>query len=101
MCKHWPSALTEEDALAAHGHQAGDLHSHGLIDLNHHLSELDAARLHQLIENHKNFTGSSRAAEILDNWETMRPKFIKVMPVDYRRALLEMEQRQSTPVAAE
>ena len=91
----------EEDALAAQGHQAGDLHSHGLIDLNHHLTELDAARLHQLIDNHKKHTGSTRAAEILDNWKTMLPKFIKVMPVDYRRALLEMEQRQSASVAAE
>ncbi len=91
----------EEDALAAQGHQAGDLHSHGLIDLNHHLTELDAARLHQLIDNHKKHTGSTRAAEILDNWNTMLPKFIKVMPVDYRRALLEMEQRQSASVAAE
>jgi len=91
----------EEDALAAQGHQTGDLHSHGLIDLNHHLTELDAARLNQLIENHKNYTGSTRAAEILDNWKTMLPKFIKVMPVDYRRALLEMEQRQSASVAAE
>jgi len=91
----------EEEALAAHGHQAQDLHSHGLIDLNHHLTEFDAARLRQLIENHKTFTNSSRAAEILDNWDTMLPKFIKVMPVDYRRALLEMEQRQTASVAAE
>lgn len=91
----------EEEALAAHGHQAQDLHSHGLIELNHHITELDAARLRQLIENHKTFTGSTRAAEILDSWETTLPKFIKVMPVDYRRALLEMEQRQTASVAAE
>ncbi|VAV94780.1 Glutamate synthase [NADPH] large chain [hydrothermal vent metagenome] len=91
----------EEEALAAHGHQAQDLHSHGLIDLNHHLTEFDAARLRQLIENHKAFTNSTHAAQILDNWDAMLPKFIKVMPVDYRRALLEMEQRQTASVAAE
>ncbi len=91
----------EEEALAAHGHQAQDLHSHGLIDLNHHLTEFDAARLRQLIENHKAFTNSTHAAQILDNWDTMLAKFIKVMPVDYRRALLEMEQRQTASVAAE
>ena len=91
----------EEAALEAHGHQAGDLHSHGLIDLDHHLSDYDAARLHQLIENHKHYTGSLRAAEILDNWHEMLPKFVKVLPVEYRRALLEMEQRQAAKVAAE
>ena len=91
----------EEEAHAALGHQMADLHSHGLIELNHHISELDAARLRQLIENHANFTGSTRAAEILANWDSMLGKFIKVMPVEYRRALLEMEQRQAAKEAAE
>ncbi len=91
----------EEEAHAALGHQMADLHSHGLIELNHHISELDAARLRQLIENHANFTGSTRATEILANWDSMLGKFIKVMPVEYRRALLEMEQRQAAKEAAE
>ncbi len=91
----------EEEALASQGHQAGDLHSHGLIDVDHHLSELDAARLRQLIENHKNYTDSGRAADILDNWDEMLPKFVKVMPVEYRRALLEMEQQQAASIAAQ
>ncbi len=87
----------EEQALSAHDHQTGDLASHGLIDLHHHMSEFDAARLHQLIENHRHYTNSARAADILDNWEACLPKFVKVMPVEYRRALMEMEQRQSPP----
>jgi hypothetical protein len=31
-----------------------------------------------------------RGREILDNWAIFRPKFRKVMPVEYRRALIEM-----------
>ena len=31
---------------------------------------------------------------ILDNWATYRPKFVKVMPVEYRRALREMEEQR-------
>ncbi len=85
----------EEEALAEHGHQAGDLETHGLIDINHHMSEFDAMRLHQLVENHKIYTGSDRAAHILDNWDEYLPRFVKVMPVEYRRALLEIEQIQS------
>ncbi len=44
--------------------------------------------------NFPEFTGSIRAQEILDNWPAMLPKFVKVMPVDYRRALTEMKAQE-------
>jgi glutamate synthase (NADPH/NADH) large chain len=34
------------------------------------------------------------AQGILANWEAMLPKFRKVMPVDYKRVLLEQKQRE-------
>jgi glutamate synthase (NADPH) large chain len=52
----------------------------------------DAARLKLLIQRHYQFTQSTRAKQILDNWATYLPKFIKVMPTDYRKAL---EQQQT------
>jgi glutamate synthase (NADPH/NADH) large chain len=36
-------------------------------------------------------TGSKRAADILANWKSYVPKFRKVMPVEYRRALKELK----------
>ena len=39
---------------------------------------------------------SSRAKEILDNWGHYLPKFVKVMPVEYGRALQELEKAQAT-----
>ena len=54
------------------------------------MSRHDAERLHQLIANHARYTGSARAREILENWEAYLPKFRKVMPVEYRRALAEL-----------
>ena len=60
----------------------------------------DEERLHLLISNHVHYTGSVRARAILDNWADYRPKFRKVMPVEYRRALIEME-RMRMGVAAE
>ena len=39
------------------------------------------------------YTGSELAREILHNWDDHLPRFVKVMPVDYRRALLEMQAR--------
>ena len=54
------------------------------------MTRFDAERLRQLIANHALHTGSTRAADILDNWDTCKSKFRKVMPVEYRRALNEM-----------
>ena len=55
----------------------------------------DEARLRFLIERHMKYTNSSRARAILDSWGAYLPKFVKVMPVDYRRALLDMQARES------
>jgi glutamate synthase (NADPH/NADH) large chain len=51
----------------------------------------DAERLKILIERHLLFTGSARARAILDNWNESLKHFVKVMPIDYRRALLELQ----------
>jgi len=81
----------EDDAMERMGHQGGDLETHGRVDVNSDMTRFDAERLRQLIENQADYTGSARAREILDNWEAYLPKFVKVMPVDYRRALEEMK----------
>jgi glutamate synthase (NADPH/NADH) large chain len=63
----------------------------------------DAERLRILIERHHRHTGSQRAAEILENWDQALRSFVKVMPTDYRRALLELgaEREAAQAVAAE
>ncbi len=60
------------------------------VDLSD-LTRADETRLKGLIENHQRYTRSERAKEILDNWDEYLPQFIKVMPVDYKRALQEMK----------
>ncbi|MBT7443093.1 MAG: glutamate synthase large subunit [Methylococcales bacterium] len=85
----------EDDALEKIGHQGGDLESHGQVDLNHDMTRFDAARLKGLIEQHLHHTNSARAKAILDDWDNMLGKFVKVMPVDYRRALNEMLKKKS------
>ena len=42
---------------------------------------------------------AARARDILDNWDDYRPKFVKVMPVEYRRALKEMEEQRLSAAA--
>jgi glutamate synthase (NADPH/NADH) large chain len=62
--------------------------SQDLSDMTRH----DAQRLKRLIENHLHYTNSERARHILDNWQAYLPKFVKVMPVDYRLALQKIAQ---------
>jgi len=59
----------------------------------------DAERLRILVERHLLYTGSARARHLLENWDEALKHFVKVMPVDYRRALLELKAER--PVAAE
>ena len=51
----------------------------------------DAERLRILIERHQLFTGSARARELLEDWANTPARFVKVMPRDYRRALLALK----------
>ncbi|MFD2112792.1 glutamate synthase large subunit [Thiorhodococcus fuscus] len=87
----------EDDALESLDHQGGDLESHGRVDLSHDMTRYDAKRLRQLIEKHLHYTNSAVARRILDDWSSYLPKFVKVMPVDYRRALEDMQANQSRP----
>ena len=84
----------EDDALEALDHQGGDLETKGRVDVSHDMTRFDATRLRQLIEKHLHYTNSSVAKRILDNWNDYLPRFVKVMPVDYRRALQELQTEQ-------
>jgi glutamate synthase (NADPH/NADH) large chain len=83
--------LSEEMINAEAYHHTGDLEAHGRVDVFADLLNADVERLHVLISRHAKLTGSKRAATILENWKTYLPKFRKVMPVEYRRALKEMK----------
>ncbi|HEY4202385.1 MAG TPA: glutamate synthase large subunit [Devosiaceae bacterium] len=92
----------EENLMQQIHHHGGDLEWHGRVDISGDMTRHDDERLHQLISNHLHYTGSARAKMILDNWVAMRPKFVKVMPVEYRRAMREMEKKRAgLGVAAE
>jgi len=75
--------------------------NHELVDLEEVVDPKDVDELRALIEQHKRYTGSAVAAKILDDWEEFLPKFIKIMPRDYKLALerlareREIEQQQT------
>lgn len=76
-------------------HHSKDLQSHGRVEIMADMSSRDAHRLHWMISRHAHFTGSKRAADILAHWKEYLPKFRKVMPVEYRRALKELKAREA------
>jgi glutamate synthase (NADPH/NADH) large chain len=81
----------EDDMLEKLHHHGGDIAHMGRVDVSGDMTSHDEERLYTLISSHMRLTGSTRAKAILDDWAGFRPKFRKVMPVEYRRALQEME----------
>jgi len=65
------------------------------------MDESDEMELHGLIEEHHLRTLSPVAARILADWETTLPRFKKVMPHDYKRALEEMAEAERAMNARE
>lgn len=92
----------EDDLMESEHHHGGDLEHHGRVDVSKDMTRNDEDRLFKLIEKHLKYTGSGKALEIIKNWSDYRPKFVKVMPTEYRRALAEIEMAQkASGIAAE
>lgn len=47
----------------------------------------DIDKIRKAIEKHVHYTKSQKGQKVLANWEEMLPKFVKVMPRDYKRVL--------------
>jgi glutamate synthase (NADPH/NADH) large chain len=90
----------EDDMLEKLHHHGGDIAHMGRVDVSGVMTCHDEERLFQLVASHLHYTGSERARTILENWADYRPKFRKVMPVEYRRALEDMERMRKGAAAA-
>jgi glutamate synthase (NADPH/NADH) large chain len=72
-----------------------------LVDLEEVEDIEDVAELREMIEKHQIYTGSAVAQRILDTWDESLPKFVKVMPRDYKRALEELKAVAAADAAGE
>ena len=61
----------------------------GMVELEKVTEDEDVAELLAMIEDHKEYTGSTVAKHVLGNWPDVLEQFVKVMPVDYKRVLME------------
>ncbi len=77
-----------------------------LVELESIWKKEDKQQLKNLIEQHCKWTNSKQAERILESWQDVVGKFVKVVPIDYRKALakmMEAERRQTetTPATEE
>lgn len=66
-----------------------------MVDIEPVVEREDVDVLHQLIKRHAHCTRSLVAKRILDSWDESLPRFVKVMPIDYRRALQNIRDRET------
>jgi glutamate synthase (NADPH/NADH) large chain len=87
-----PADLAEENDPDPPSQRSPSVEDPGMGDL----LRFDAVRLRILLERHHLFTGSTRARFLLEDWENALGGFVKIMPKDYRRALLEFRAERIT-----
>ena len=88
-----PSMVTLEPLLAESEQEAK------LVRELWHGGVADETIVKKLIGNHARYTGSAQAQHILARWSEFRPKFVKVFPHEYRRALGELAAKQRRQAA--
>jgi glutamate synthase (NADPH/NADH) large chain len=64
-----------------------------MVELEPLADDSDVWLVRSLIEDHVRFTASPRATMLLDNWDRVYGKFVKVMPIEYKQML---ERRRSS-----
>ncbi len=75
-----------------------------MLDQLEEMDDVDAQECFELVAEHQRRTRSEKAASVLVDWETMRGRFVKVFPADYKRVLAELaaeEEAESAPKADE
>ena len=74
--------------------------NHSMVDLDPLDDPKDIAFVKGLIERHVEYTKSPKGQWVLENWESMLPKFIKVFPKELKRALADRYEAERSLVSA-
>ena len=77
-----------------------DLCNPDMVFLEDLVEDADIANVRRMIEDHLAYTGSANARRVLENWDDMLPRFVKVMPIDYKRVLAERAERREREKSA-
>ncbi len=84
--------------------EAGDFAGHcnrQMVDLLSLADSDEIEAVRQMIERHGQYTQSKKAARVLEAWDSMVPKFVKVMPRDYQRMLQAIQRNTEAGLTGE
>jgi glutamate synthase (ferredoxin) len=84
--------------------EAGDFAVHcnqKMVVLERLEEAAEIEEIRQMIHRHGQYTRSQRAFKILALWEEMTPKFVKVMPMDYKRMLQSIKRIEQAGLSGE
>ncbi|MGC3990216.1 MAG: glutamate synthase-related protein [Chthoniobacteraceae bacterium] len=84
--------------------EAGTFASHcnaQMVGLEKFEDEAEAEEIRQLIKKHADYTKSQKAFKVLALWEEMTPKFVKVMPKDYKRVIAALKKAQQAGLSGD
>jgi glutamate synthase (ferredoxin) len=83
--------------------ESGDFHSRCNKDMVYleSIDEEEIEEVEEMIRKHAEYTRSGRARKILAAWEEMVPRFVKVMPKDYKRMLQAMKRVKEAGLSGE
>jgi glutamate synthase (NADPH/NADH) large chain len=87
---------TDADEAGRPRQRATDVEDNGMGDV----LRFDAERLRILVERHHLHTGSAQARALLEDWDNALQSFVKVMPRDYKRALMQARERAAAKAVA-
>ncbi|HEV2820916.1 MAG TPA: hypothetical protein VGW11_10445, partial [Solirubrobacteraceae bacterium] len=65
-----------------------------MLDQLEELDEADAIELRTLVAEHGERTASPVARRVLEQWDALLPRFVKVFPTDYKRVLAELAEQE-------
>jgi glutamate synthase domain-containing protein 3 len=73
----------------------------GTVELESLVEPEDIEEVHTLVSKHAELTGSTVAKSLLADWKKSIARFVKVMPTDFKRVMLEQKkERAAAPALA-
>jgi len=77
--------------------ETGDFATHcnlDMVSLEKLADQDEIEMVWKLVQRHQTYTRSERAVKVLGDWKNLVPKFIKVLPKDYKRAMEKMKEAE-------
>lgn len=72
-----------------------------MVSLEKLESDVELNEIHEMIQKHVEYTGSPQGRKVLDDWKNYSQKFTKVIPIDYKRMLENIDKAHKAGLSGE